>query len=112
MSSISRSIWFDSQPSPTSSTPPALGCDASAARIARVPSRSSPSCEQPKGWVKAWTPSTRSEEHTSELQSLMRISYAVFRLKKKKQLNKNNKRYISILPILQCYSIYTPYHTY
>src|SRR3546814_5158991 len=31
----------------------------------------------------------RSEEHTSELQSLMRISYAVFCLKKKKQ---NNKR--------------------
>src|SRR3546814_2962646 len=27
----------------------------------------------------------RSEEHTSELQSLMRISYAVFCLKKKKQ---------------------------
>src|SRR3546814_2450450 len=32
--------------------------------------------------------STRSEEHTSELQSLMRISYAVFCLKKK---NNNNK---------------------
>src|SRR3546814_7596546 len=35
----------------------------------------------------------RSEEHTSELQSLMRISYAVFCLKKKKNrtitLNKN-----------------------
>src|SRR3546814_2797650 len=30
----------------------------------------------------------RSEEDTSELQSLMRISYAVFCLKKKKQLNK------------------------
>src|SRR3546814_6298866 len=30
----------------------------------------------------------RSEEHTSELQSLMRISYAVFCLKKKKQHNK------------------------
>src|SRR3546814_6582023 len=29
-------------------------------------------------------PSIRSEEHTSELQSLMRISYAVFCLKKKK----------------------------
>src|SRR3546814_1896982 len=29
----------------------------------------------------------RSEEHTSELQSLMRISYAVFCLKKKKQHN-------------------------
>src|SRR3546814_10217190 len=32
----------------------------------------------------------RSEEHTSELQSLMRISYAVFCLKKKK--NKRNKQ--------------------
>src|SRR3546814_2424031 len=30
-------------------------------------------------------PIDRSEEHTSELQSLMRISYAVFCLKKKKQ---------------------------
>src|SRR3546814_3455666 len=32
----------------------------------------------------------RSEEHTSELQSLMRISYAVFCLKKKKQKNLKN----------------------
>src|SRR3546814_6015528 len=32
---------------------------------------------------------SRSEEHTSELQSLMRISYAVFCLKKKKQQNKD-----------------------
>src|SRR3546814_10484451 len=31
---------------------------------------------------------TRSEEHTSELQSLMRISYAVFCLKKKKEITK------------------------
>src|SRR3546814_5449928 len=31
----------------------------------------------------------RSEEHTSELQSLMRISYAVFCLKKKKTVNKH-----------------------
>src|SRR3546814_5607749 len=31
-----------------------------------------------------WTTPMRSEEHTSELQSLMRISYAVFCLKKKK----------------------------
>src|SRR3546814_5655866 len=30
----------------------------------------------------------RSEEHTSELQSLMRISYAVVCLKKKKDMNK------------------------
>src|SRR3546814_9928657 len=33
--------------------------------------------------------SIRSEEHTSELQSLMRISYAVFCLKKKNKQNKN-----------------------
>src|SRR3546814_7036739 len=33
----------------------------------------------------------RSEEHTSELQSLMRISYAVFCLKKKKQHTKIQK---------------------
>src|SRR3546814_9732487 len=32
----------------------------------------------------------RSEEHTSELQSLMRISYAVFCLKKKKKQTKSN----------------------
>src|SRR3546814_9128784 len=34
----------------------------------------------------------RSEEHTSELQSLMRISYAVFCLKKKKNNNKPRER--------------------
>src|SRR3546814_7954616 len=33
----------------------------------------------------AAAPSLRSEEHTSELQSLMRISYAVFCLKKKRE---------------------------
>src|SRR3546814_3093423 len=33
----------------------------------------------------------RSEEHTSELQSLMRISYAVFCLKKKKQNTTKNE---------------------
>src|SRR3546814_5310808 len=32
----------------------------------------------------------RSEEHTSELQSLMRISYAVFCLKQKKKTNTTN----------------------
>src|SRR3546814_10281831 len=37
-------------------------------------------------WARAWDRRSRgrSEEHTSELQSLMRISYAVFCLKKKK----------------------------
>src|SRR3546814_1591439 len=38
-----------------------------------------------KGLVLPGMPAGRSEEHTSELQSLMRISYAVFCLKKKKK---------------------------
>src|SRR3546814_4531040 len=37
-------------------------------------------------------PTIRSEEHTSELQSLMRISYAVFCLKKKKILQTQKKK--------------------
>src|SRR3546814_8156748 len=63
-----------------------------------------------KAWTRSRVPSTtftftrtvspgakaggRSEEHTSELQSLMRISYAVFCLKKKpkvKQITQNQK---------------------
>src|SRR3546814_2848026 len=38
------------------------------------------------------TPGIRSEEHTSELQSLMRISYAVFCLTKKKKYKENTAR--------------------
>src|SRR3546814_2900885 len=46
---------------------------------------------------------TRSEEHTSELQSLMRISYAVFCLKKKHTYNYNLLRRTPIheSPIIQ-----------
>src|SRR3546814_10810518 len=39
----------------------------------------------------AETGTLRSEEHTSELQSLMRISYAVFCLKKKNKQHKRSK---------------------
>src|SRR3546814_2154872 len=39
----------------------------------------------------------RSEEHTSELQSLMRISYAVFCLKKKTKYTLNHRRYLLII---------------
>src|SRR3546814_1168494 len=39
----------------------------------------------------------RSEEHTSELQSLMRISYAVFCLKKKKLQNITHSMYTHII---------------
>src|SRR3546814_2211097 len=41
--------------------------------------------------------SRRSEEHTSELQSLMRNSYAVFCLKKKKKQNNTNTSLESLL---------------
>src|SRR3546814_4647195 len=50
----------------------------------------------------SWAFTRRSEEHTSELQSLMRLSYAVFCLKKK---NKNNKTFIII-----CYHSHTMYY--
>src|SRR3546814_6857585 len=43
-------------------------------------------CANPRGHIQAiGYDEKRSEEHTSELQSLMRISYAVFCLKKKKR---------------------------
>src|SRR3546814_1194268 len=49
---------------------------------------------RPRGSVARipWRAAGRSEEHTSELQSLMRISYAVFCLQKKKK-----KKYIQHL---------------
>src|SRR3546814_5473032 len=60
---------------------------ASAIRVARKACSSpggNPVETCPKCWVKP-VHRSRSEEHTSELQSLMRISYAVFCLKKKNQ---------------------------
>src|SRR3546814_10106981 len=51
-------------------------------------------------------PDRRSEEHTSELQSLMRISYAVFCLKKK--INKQPNTYIPATTT-RCDSIHPPH---
>src|SRR3546814_2555232 len=52
----------------------------------------------------------RSEEHTSELQSLMRISYAVFCLKKKKKIRSiqqyTNHRQIYHMRIQLCQNYY------
>src|SRR3546814_6790700 len=80
-----------------------FSCDAK--RSARAPSSALPSCSSNEIVFDGGTPSSlrirrsedtialshsmsaRSEEHTSELQSLMRIFYAVFCLKKKKQKN-------------------------
>src|SRR3546814_5651100 len=44
-----------------------------------------PTSEKPQSSASRMTMLGRSEEHTSELQSLMRISYAVFCLKKKQK---------------------------
>src|SRR3546814_3308532 len=68
---------------------------------ARTPARASSSIMACMRWSagrEASIASIRSEEHTSELQSLMRISYAVFCLKKKKNKKLNN---ISIQTIHQ-----------
>src|SRR3546814_7374137 len=48
--------------------------------------------EDPKKRARRPVTKERSEEHTSELQSLMRISYAVFCLKKKK-INKKQQQH-------------------
>src|SRR3546814_8521681 len=59
----------------------------------------SPSCVPRSGWPSLQLGlSGRSEEHTSELQSLMRISYAVFCLKKKKNTtHQHNLPFIFII---------------
>src|SRR3546814_2832712 len=61
---------------------------------------SSPPSRKPASSVKT-TPglSVRSEEHTSELQSLMRSSYAVFCLKNKNQYRTNRQLTINIANI-------------
>src|SRR3546814_3345396 len=66
----------------------------------RLPSWPRPLFSPVPSW-QAFLQPERSEEHTSELQSLMRISYAVFCLKKKKkqinktELQKNSTTYVS-----------------
>src|SRR3546814_3354816 len=71
-------------------------CDAmrKSCRIARLDTEKSEKSAKPKAarfpekdtGIPGSSTGARSEEHTSELQSLMRISYAVFCLKKKIQL--------------------------
>src|SRR3546814_6334690 len=54
----------------------------------------------------------RSEEHTSELQSLMRISYAVFCLKKKKNPPMSHTHYDQHRKYTESTHIYRNYRTY
>src|SRR3546814_8052870 len=49
----------------------------------------------------------RSEEHTSELQSLMRISYAVFCLKKKKKQTSQLQTSSTLLCVIKYHNIVT-----
>src|SRR3546814_5327627 len=61
------------------------------ARSATTITRAACACRPNRYSIFNWPAKRRSEEHTSELQSLMRISYAVFCLKKKKQHTKKKK---------------------
>src|SRR3546814_8994030 len=61
----------------------ATGCDP--LRIQRMKKKKLALKDRLAQLEDGFIPDIRSEEHTSELQSLMRISYAVFCLKKKKQ---------------------------
>src|SRR3546814_2582964 len=77
-------------PAPWWRTPP--GC----CWIRRASSRASrcPTLRPFRAGCRAlWKEACRSEEHTSELQSLMRISYAVFCLKKKNTQKKPKEHY-------------------
>src|SRR3546814_1331319 len=75
--------------------PPKSACSVCSA-VESVPVRAAPGAggtsEKSGGTTSgAWRDTAiRSEEHTSELQSLMRISYAVFCLKKKKKTHKKD----------------------
>src|SRR3546814_7877671 len=77
-----------------SSGPRSAGLGAWAASCSRRPLNSGLSTTADRAWASLSITgrgvplgaTTRSEEHTSELQSLMRISYAVFGLKKKTQI--------------------------
>src|SRR3546814_5761938 len=102
-SDLTASRWRESKPS---GRRPTIACASAVPR----PKRTRPP-RKPKRPDSAWTSSVasrptkaesgagksqaiknrRSEEHTSELQSLMRISYAVFCLKKKKQQTQAHK---------------------
>src|SRR3546814_9050994 len=53
---------------------------------------------------------SRSEEHTSELQSLMRISYAVFCLKKKKKKTKNKHKGVILKTTNDIYRVQSAQH--
>src|SRR3546814_5109318 len=87
----------------------AAGCRACPRREA-APGAHSGACRHDGGQycqrrkLGARHPRPRSEEHTSELQSLMRNSYAVFCLKKNKTTNKHHASYRDYLHTIDLYN--------
>src|SRR3546814_1828807 len=87
-------LFRSSPPLVIAGSVPSLAADPATGRAGVRATMVAPSPRRFKGGTRsrpparrATTPQPRSEEHTSELQSLMRISYAVFCLKKN---NKNH----------------------
>src|SRR3546814_8560268 len=79
----------DARPISAAPSPPAITALEPAPIASIVPLLESTACAATPLRPNATAALNRSEEHTSELQSLMRISYAVFCLKKKKKKNKS-----------------------
>src|SRR3546814_4464683 len=88
MAAISSAFTCNSGSPPVNTT---KRCSAAPAQATSMASASaSAELKRPPPTPSMPTKSVRSEEHTSELQSLMRISYAVFCLTKKKKINTKN----------------------
>src|SRR3546814_1906368 len=66
-------------------------------------------CLLPAGGIAQVPPAPRSEKHTSELQSLMRISYAVFCLKKKIDKKHNILSTSETTKVTHTYTTYQPH---
>src|SRR3546814_1894231 len=94
---LSRSVWFVD--------PPGCGTTSNRARYLRYVRYTDALCDR-RRYQRRAPFHLRSEEHTSELQSLMRISYAVFFLKKKKTLIRTIFAYSTTRPTSQrfCYT--------
>src|SRR3546814_7743172 len=69
--------------------------------LTRNPTRKNGKRLLPPAWKPSRPAMPRSEEHTSELQSLMRISYAVFCLKKKNKTTSHQHTQINTINNLQ-----------
>src|SRR3546814_3924695 len=82
---------------PRPCTGPAPAADRRNCRASPHPGRriSCPPCSGYRRNLQRQGTARRSEEHTSELQSLMRISYAVFCLKKKKKDKKTTPDHVN-----------------